>query len=39
MKAEFMNPFLQATQDVFKQMLSLDIEKGKNPVKGRYNRG
>lgn len=33
MKAEFMNPFLQATQDVFKQMLSLDIERGKVALK------
>jgi len=33
MKAEFMNPFLQATQDVFKQMLSLDIERGKTQLK------
>lgn len=27
MKAEYVNPFLQATQDVFRQMLNLDIEK------------
>lgn len=29
MKAEFINPFLQATQDVFRQMMQLEIEKGK----------
>jgi chemotaxis protein CheX len=28
MKAEFMNPFLQATKDVFQQMMNLDIERG-----------
>jgi chemotaxis protein CheX len=29
MKAEYINPFLAATQDVFKQMLGMDIEKRK----------
>lgn len=29
MKAEYINPFLAATQDVFKQMLGMDIEKKK----------
>lgn len=33
MKAEFVNPFLQATQDVFQQMMSLEIEKGKLELK------
>ena len=28
MKAEFINPFLQATKDVFQQMMSLAIARG-----------
>ncbi|GAV21501.1 chemotaxis protein CheX [Carboxydothermus pertinax] len=33
MKAEFVNPFLMATQDVFDRMLGLRIEKGKIELK------
>jgi chemotaxis protein CheX len=39
MKAEFMNPFLQATKEVFQQMMSLDIERGTIELRSDFITG
>ncbi len=39
MKAEYINPFLESTQDVFKQMLGMSIEKKKLELRDDFVDG
>ena len=39
MRAEYLNPFLAATQDVFKQMLGMGIEKKKIELRENFVEG
>jgi len=39
MKAEYINPFLESTQDVFKQMLGMSIEKKKLELRDDFVAG